>query len=230
MSRVGELQQQLRRLGERIDERSLRERALIFLALVGAIYVGASQFLFTPLQREQTRLEQDLKNKRAQAALFDEKIQTYLARGGVTEVERRERLEQLQGQLRALDGSGRADKRLVPPKEMAKLVAQMLRSNARLQLRRIESLPPEVLQESAMGKNAEAKLKTATASEAIYKHGMRVEFEGEYRDIVNYLRALENMPWRMYWGEIALDAKQHPRASVTLVIYTLSLQEGWIGV
>lgn len=231
----------LQQLGERIDERSLRERALIFLALVGAIYVGASQFLFAPLGAEQQRLEQALKSAREQAALFDRNIQTFLAKGGSTEAERRLRLQQLHGELRALD-NGALDKRLVPPSEMAKLVAQLLQANASLRLQKIESLAPVALQAPTAAGGAAVKnpvvvrpvenkdqVVPATSAETIYQHGMRLQFDGEYRDIVNYLHALEGMPWRLYWGELVLDVKQHPRASVSLVIYTLSLREGWIG-
>lgn len=242
MSAADDAMHRLQQLGERIDERSLRERALIFLALVGAIYVGASQVLFAPLGAEQQRLEQRLKSAREQAALFDRNIQTFLAKGGSTEAERRLRLQELHGELRALD-NGTLDKRLVPPREMAKLVAQLLQANARLRLLKIESLAPVALQaptagaKDAAGKNAAAanpveskgKVAPATSADPIYRHGMRLQFDGEYRDIVNYLRALEAMPWRLYWGELALDVKQHPRTRVSLVIYTLSLREGWIG-
>lgn len=209
---------------ERIDERSLRERALLFLAVMAAIYVAASSLVFAPLHKEQVRLEQQLNDKRAEIQVFDSKIQGFVAQAGQGEQDQRARLTALQAQLRGLDSAaGQMSKRLVPPKEMARLIEEVLRSHRELQLLKIESLPANPLND----KLANKELGT---SGTIYRHGMRIQFRGGYGDIVSYLRALENLPWRMYWGEISLVTDQYPQSTVSLTLYTLSLDEAWIGV
>nr|NIO43188.1 hypothetical protein [Burkholderiales bacterium] len=55
-------------------------------------------------------------------------------------------------------------------------------------------------------------------------------FTGRYLDIVDYLKTLEALPWKMFWGEAKLETEKYPRSRFTLVVYTLSLREGWIGV
>lgn len=213
----------LKELAERIDERSLRERALLFIGLMVLIYVVASGWVFSPLQQEQARLARALKEQHAEIDVFNTKIQTFLTQGGQNEQTQRARLKSLQDELRSLDTAvGQINKRLVPPKEMAKLVAQVLRSNEGLQLLKIESLPSTIVED----KNVQQQL----GSNTIYRHGMRVQFRGEYRDIVSYLHALETLPWRIYWGEVSLVTDLYPRSTVTVVIYTLSLNEAWIGV
>lgn len=217
----------LRALGkqwaERIDERSLRERGLLFLSVMVAIYVAASSLLFAPLHKEQVLLEQQLKDKRAEVDVFNTKIQGYVAQAGQGEKDQRARLQALQAQLRGLDNSvGQMNKRLVPPKEMAHLVEEVLRSHRELQLLKIESLPANPLTDKVASKEL--------GEGTIYKHGMRIQFRGGYGDIVRYLRELESLPWRMYWGEISLVSDQYPQSTVTLTLYTLSLDEAWIGV
>jgi MSHA biogenesis protein MshJ len=59
---------------------------------------------------------------------------------------------------------------------------------------------------------------------------MRVELKGRYFDIVEYLKALEGLPWKVFWGEVSLESDKYPISKVSLVIYTLSRYPGWIGV
>jgi len=64
----------------------------------------------------------------------------------------------------------------------------------------------------------------------MYKHGLRIQLSGQYPDILRYLGALEALPWKVFWGEVQLQTEKYPVSRVTLVIYTLSLDEAWIGV
>jgi len=106
---------------------------------------------------------------------------------------------------------------------MAKLLEQILARSHGLQLVKIESLPRAL----AVEETASTNVKTLGA--IVYKHGVRIEVTGRYFDIINYLKALEALPWKVYWGQVALETEQYPTSKLTLVIYTLSRHTGWIG-
>lgn len=220
-----DLRAKIEEWNERINEMSLRERGLMFVAVMVAVYLAMSTFVFAPLMRQQAAMEQELNTKRADAARLNTQIQLMLGHndGNTSEAQRTAALRE---QLKQLDNSlGTLTKGLVSPQEMAKLVERMLRANRNLQVLKIESLAPTALLDEA-GKSAAG----VGVGDTLYKHGMRIQFRGGYGDIVNYLHALETLPWKMFWGEVQVVTEQHPQSTVTLVIYTLSLREAWIGV
>jgi MSHA biogenesis protein MshJ len=209
--------------GERIDELSLRERALIFFAVMIALYLVAHNVVFAPLAAEQGRLQRELAAKREQIQATDRQLAAFLDGGDRSAQDAlRARLAALRDQSRALDAElDEVTSGLVSPREMAKLVEQVLERSTGLELLRLEALAPEQLQEQTGG---------AAPGVTVYRHGMRVEFEGRYFDIVEYLEALESLPWKVFWGEVQLATEAYPVARVSLLIYTLSRDANWIGV
>ena len=64
----------------------------------------------------------------------------------------------------------------------------------------------------------------------LHRHGFALEFSGGYLATLNYLQALERLPWRFFWDSVDYEVMQYPRSIVRLKLYTLSLSEDWIGV
>jgi MSHA biogenesis protein MshJ len=105
---------------------------------------------------------------------------------------------------------------------MARLVEQMLLKNRGLRVMKVESIPATPLLnvvESAVG-----------SGPMVYRHGMNIEIKGGYLDILRYLKSLEALPWKVFWGKVTLKTEQHPVSHVSLLIYTLSTHEAWIGL
>lgn len=212
-----------RKYADRIDGLSLRERGIIFIAVLVVVYGVAANLLFPPLYAEQARIKKQLTERRAQIQAFETQIQATLARSAHDpDAANRARHDQLEAQLKALDAAlATVTSRLVSPKEMAQVVEQILLKNRRLEVVRIESLAPVPLQQAGgapvAGLNA-------------YRHGMRIEMRGNYLDVLGYLRELEALPWKVFWGQISLKVGQYPVSDVSLEIYTLSTEQGWIAL
>lgn len=229
---IGNLRSQLKKYTERLDALSLRERGIIFVAIMVAIYSVAANVLFPPLNTEQARLKKELTAKRTQVQAFDTQIQAALAKSAEDpDAANRARLAELEKQLKSTEESLSAiTSRLVPPKEMTQVVEQILARNRRLEVVRLESLAPELLRpasdvpQQGLPKGAAARTLTA------YRHGMRIELRGEYLDVLAYLRELEGLPWKVFWGQISLQTEQYPVSRVVLHIYTLSTREGVIAI
>ena len=66
--------------------------------------------------------------------------------------------------------------------------------------------------------------------ELLYRHGVQLELQGSYLDMVSYMEALERMPSQLFWGKATLEAQEYPKARLTLTLYTLSLDTKWISL
>jgi len=221
---MANLRKTLGQMGERIDALTLRERGIMFVTLLALLYFLASSFVFSPMQKQQQRLENEIKVKYEQIAAVSTQTHAIIHAGTRDPDKENEiRLKQLREQVALVDPhlTG-VSKSLVSPRDMARFVEQVLTRNQALQVIRVESLPPAAVESAAGGAPATVK--------GVYKHGMRIEVRGRYTDIVKYLRALESMPWKVFWGQVTLESEDYPLSRVTLVIYTLSLYQGWIGL
>jgi len=225
---MANLRMKLGPLGERIDALTLRERGIMFVTLLALLYFLASSFVFSPLQKQQQRLGNEIKGKYDQIAAVSAQTQAIVhAATRDPDKENEARLTQLREQIGLLDPRlAGVSQSLVSPRDMARFVEQVLTRNHALQVIKVESIPPAPVDGQPAAKDASA----VPANQGVYKHGMRIEVRGRYIDLVKYLRALEAMPWKVFWGQVTLEADDHAMSKLTLVIYTLSLHQGWIGI
>jgi len=218
-----DLKKQFQGFTNRIDAMSLRERALIFITLLVALYFLAVNVLFGPLNVEKDRLQQQVNQKRQETQVLELQVQALVGTGEHPDAAKRKKLEALQENLKTMDAElARVTSGLVTPKEMARLVEQMLLKNHGLQVMKVESIPATPL--------LNVIEKTISSGPMVYKHGMNIEIKGGYLDVLRYLKSLEALPWKVFWGKVSLKTEKHPDSHVSLLIYTLSTHEAWIGL
>lgn len=226
----------LKTAAARIDALSLRERALLFAVVLGVLLFVALQLVFPPLAAQQKRLEGELKTKREQVRLvYTQTEQLATERGRDRDALNRARIAELKASLKAVDGgSGARSRGFVSPREMAPLVRQVLGRHGGLEVVRVENLAPVALGEAPPEKAGAAAARPAAERAAgrppVYKHGLRVEVKGGFADLVRYLQALEGLEWGVLWGEVRLETEAYPVSRLTVVIYTLSTEQAWLGV
>ncbi len=63
---------------------------------------------------------------------------------------------------------------------------------------------------------------------ALYRHGIDIELEGSWADLHGYLRSIEQLPKRLFWGELTLRADKYPKVGLKLTLYTLSTESAWM--
>lgn len=219
-----DLKAQFKAVIDRIDAMSLRERGLIFITLLVALYFMAVNILFGPANTEKDRLQKQVNQLRDETRALELQVQGLVGGGDSNpEAAKRRKIASLQESLKTMDAAlDRATAGLVPPREMTKLVEQMLLKNRGLEVVKVESLPSTPLLEGAA--------ENAPAGTMVYKHGMRIELKGNYLDILRYLKSLEGLEWKVFWGQVTLQTEKHPVSKVSLLIYTLSTHQGWIGL
>ena len=126
---------------------------------------------------------------------------------------------------------------LVAPQEMAHVLEDLLHHNNRLQLKSLRTLPMTSINDilaTTVEKDVQKTDKTAVVAgkesrEAwLYRHGVEITVQGTYADMLAYLGELEQLPRRVYWGELRLSAETYPVAVLTVTLYTLSLEKMWL--
>lgn len=82
----------------------------------------------------------------------------------------------------------------------------------------------------AVVENTDPFLKKLESQTNVYKHGVRLELQGQFLDVLNYMIALEKMDWKVYWKSFQYKAENYPVGKASFVIETLGFDNGWIGV
>jgi MSHA biogenesis protein MshJ len=218
------MKERIEQLRLRIDALSLRERGMLFLVIVAVLYMLAQLVLFGPLELQQKGALERIGLLQKEIAAFDEQTQAILRRQSVDpDADNLRQQQQLSAQIATLDGQiGGAVQGLIAPQQMARVLEEVILRQSGLTLLRIESLAARPLLEAPEGEPA--------LDAGIWRHGVRLEFKGDYQATLAYVRELQALPWTLYWDELEIAMDKYPQARITIVVHTLSLNEGWIGV
>lgn len=219
----------LRDLADRFERLSLRERVLVAAAAAALLLLAWDAALMAPLDREHRRRQAQVEGLRAEVDGLRRSVAALEAQGSVDrDREKRERVAALQDEIAALDRQlAGATLGLIAPREMARVLQQVLARTSKLKLRALRTLPPEPVIAPAAAGTATA---TPAAAAQIYRHGVEIEVDGTYLEALALLESLEALPWRFLWDRIEYRVETHPRGRLKLVIHTLGLQPGWVGV
>lgn len=254
------MKQVWQRMSLKIDELGLRERIFIFLmavvvliALVNTVTLGQrfakESELSRKIAQDQSQIAGIQAEIRGKVAAFnpnpDAANLTHLHQIDQKSKEMRETLRNMQ-------------KGLVSPDRMTALLEDILKQNGKLRLVSLRTLPatglnePDVQDKGKQDKgatdtaaqkqiddalkvghslaDAKDKLAKGTGSPLVYKHGVEIVIEGDYLEMVNYMTAVEAMPWQLFWGKAVLSANESSKLSLKLTLYTLSLDKKWLSI
>lgn len=237
------MKQQFQRLLQKIDALSIRERGILFILMsLGALMLGFTM-LIEPQWKMQKILKTQHQNNLSQIGLLQQEMaQRQRVLNVNPDVEMKAKIQEAKARLVLMDQELlNLKKNLVPAEKMDVLLQDMLKRNKQLQLISMKSLPVVNLMELSSG-TAQATVNnpnsTPTASPAspatdersIYKHEVELELQGNYLDMLAYMKALEAMPERVYWSQSDFKVIEYPKASLKLRLFTLSLEKKWLNL
>jgi len=226
------MKEQWKMYAARIDALSLRERLMVFVAaIVVAVYLVFALSIEPGQKREKMLTAQTLQ-QRNELQVLQQQVQVLGKRMADPDGASRTRRDDLQVQIAAIDDSLKSMQHsLVPAQRMNTLLQSMLARNPRLQLVSMRTLPLSTLVEKRAGApEAAAADKQALSEGNVFKHGVEVRVAGSYADLYDYLQRLEKLPARMFWSRATLNAGDYPKVTLTVTIYTLSLDKAWLEV
>jgi MSHA biogenesis protein MshJ len=209
-----------------------RERALILAAAL-VLIVGLGLLLFVePALKQRALWQRQITQQRAELSALQPQVAALQQRQRDPDAATRAQLEALRRQMQLTDGEfDQLQRALVPPQEMGRLLEGLLQQHRGLQLIGLRSVPVSPVSELiAAPKPAAAASQAATQAGArdwLYRHGVEITVQGSYADMQAYLGALERLPRRVYWGELAIDAQRWPATVMKVTVYTISLEPTW---
>lgn len=191
--------------------RSRRERWLAAVAVLALVAGSVELIALAPQRAAKAKLQREIVSARKQLDRLQASAVELAAKQTPAEVPnalqgRRERAQ-------ALIDRAQAD--LISPKDMARQLAAILARHPQLRVIGMQSSPPKPVDTG--GRSAVA----------LYEHGLRIDVEGHYLDLLAYLEALEQAPHRIFWR--ALDMKADGAVPVTRIeLFTLSREAVWL--
>jgi MSHA biogenesis protein MshJ len=129
---------------------------------------------------------------------------------------------------------------LVDPKQMRAVLEELIRRQAQLELVSATNLEVRPLveddddegeaDEGAEPQAASPSSTVGSSAPQLYRHTLVLRVRGSYLDCLEYLKAVERLPWRLYWGRLEVAAGEYPQNDIVIELHTLSLDKEWIGV
>lgn len=156
----------------------------------------------TETQRDELRAEREALLARAQSD---------------PNAELRATIREREEDLAALEASVAEDVRgFVAPREMVQVLRRLIAADQQLRLEELDTAEPEqVFEEESL---------------RVYRHGVTVRFTGNYAATREYLARLEERSRDLGWDSVTYEVSNHPAATITLQVHTLSLEEPTVGL
>jgi MSHA biogenesis protein MshJ len=219
------------RLRRQFDGRAQRERVLLIGVAVAVLWMAADRLWLTPAFKDWSaarsrqlaanaslqRLNEDIVARGSDSRAAQEQLRRDIAQS-------RERVGQGDAALRSFGAT------LIGASDMVPMLDRLLSQSGGLRMRSVQSLSRAEVGSAPVAGAASAPLPAAPTSVALYRHGVELNVEGSYADVVNYVRAIEAMPQHVLWGGMQLQVEQFPKVLVTLRLYTLSPDRAWLEI
>jgi len=215
------------KIEKRFNSFSIREKLLILMALVAVIYSGWHTVLYDYILATDEEVSKKASEIKQQISLLEGQIDS------ISEVLGRDPtvvLQQEAGELRRKNEALTKEiyentKKMVSPKDMNKVLSNLIQKSVGLTVVSMESLPTKPL---FAAKSIE--INGGMRQLQVFNHGLRVELVGNYFDTLQFLKALEQQSLNVMWDELEYEVKKYPKANIAIIFHTLSLKEGWIDV
>jgi MSHA biogenesis protein MshJ len=232
----------LKQWQEKIDARVIRERGLIFITVLAVIF---ALWNFTL----QASVEKKLQGSRDQidAATTQRKtLQTQILSATQAllnnpDTSKKAQIAQLTTDVSNVETQLQsASQSLIKADQLPLALQDVLQKTTQLTLLEVETLPVRELQIDQVGtdnlsKGSSTKTNSTTGSSSttaagVYEHAVALHVSGNYFQVVQFLTALEQLPWKFYWQSLDYKVTKYPNAEIILRVYTLSAEEGLLGV
>ena len=223
-------------LAQRFNERNQRERLIILVATVILLYTAWDYLFFQPLskQLEQTESAFDTqKDERSKTQTVISKLQ--VNRAGDTVKKLKQEIHQLEKQVAsATESIELFSTSFIASNEMVDVLKNLLTKETGLTLLTLKNIPIQANSLTAKQIPAEQQSNNPQSDdpEALktYKHTFVMELNGSYLNTLNYLQAIEELPWRISLDSVTYSNQPSTPGLIRIQLHTISLSEGWVRV
>ncbi len=233
---MASLSSKLKNLQEKIDARIFRERVMIFMAGLAVVFVLWNFFIQSHFDKSIAETNSQLTALSTQGAAMQTQIAaaTQLLMNDPNKPKKAQ-ITELQSEIGTVETELQgASQSLIKADQLPQALQEVLQKTTQLTLLEATTLPArelklaEVITGNANQPGNEATVKAAAAG--VFEHAVILRVSGDYFQVVQFLVALEQLPWRFYWQSLDYKVVEYPNAVIKLRVYTLSSEEGLLGV
>ncbi len=213
----------LNALGERINGFTLRERGLLFLAVLATVFLLWDVVMMSPISERQESTQEQLEAVRGRIAGLNDSIQSMVReRQRDPNAELTARRDTLQQEIAALEQRiNELHSGVSSPNRAVHVLARLLEDRSNLSVVRLENLPSQPLLGDGLENGGQA---------GIFVHRVRLVVESDFDGVLDYMALIEELPKGVYWESLVLEVPGWPANRVEMVLYSLALNDGWLGI
>lgn len=231
----------------KFDALNPRERYLLAGGILALLYAILHMLLLAPVVKHNQMLRTALASNQSQLQTIRQQMAVYTQQPVIDpDAPNKQRLTALLSRLQLQKTELKAvQAALINPDDIPDLLRSLLKKNSKLKLISLKTLPAQGLLDHALATSntsdqngviaAELPDSKASQDEPVYKHDVEITLEGRYLDLLDYVAALEKMPWHVLWSQAVLQVDEQattprPLSQLKLTVYTLSLEHTWLSI
>jgi MSHA biogenesis protein MshJ len=218
-------------LQEKIDSSSLRERALIFVTLLAGLLIVWNLSLQSLVDKQEQIINAEMAAVATEQASVDMQISTlqmasvnsrYKEKNADVEA-LMQSISQVELQLSSLSQG------LISAEQLPRALKDMFEQGSTLNLLSVKTFPAEELKVATI-QSPDMAEQTVLMGSGVFKHSVVIEVLGSYSQLLKLLNSMESLTWKFYWESLDYEVVAYPNARIRLRVFTLSSEEGLLGV
>lgn len=225
------------KLSDRFNLLSDRERWVSFASLVSLLCLVAWMMFLDPMFTQRERLQKQLsQNSKTLVSLQSQELALTRLSLEDPDAARHQKILTLSQQNQATKAElAGFQLQLAAPDKMPRLLADLLGRESGLELVSIQTLQPENLllankqkSDGVETKSLDSKLNSS--GRGVYRHALQVVVRGNYAALSAYALKIEQLQWKLYWGDLSYQVDRYPLALMSFTVYTVSLDQAWLSL
>ncbi len=217
---------------EKIDSRILRERVLIFLTLLALIFLLWNFLVQSTFDRERDALQAEAGSIATERQTLETQLSTLaMAMASDPAIAKTNIIRKLNTDISDVEArlSG-LSQGLISAEQLPKVLEEVLLRTSSVKLLQVRTLAATELQLVTPMPEANNESKPTAGGTGVYKHGVLIRVAGNYSQLIQLMTEIEALQWKFYWESLDYTVTQYPNAEIDIRVFTLSSEEGLLGV
>lgn len=217
---------------EKIDSRILRERVLIFLTLLAVVFLLWNFLVQAKFDRERDTLQAEVDKVAIEHQTLETQMSTLaMAMASDPAIAKTNTIRKLKTDISEVEArlSG-LSQGLISAEQLPKVLEEVLLRTSSVKLLQVRTLAATELQLVTATPDANNENRPAAGGTGVYKHGVLIRVAGNYSQLIQLMTEIEALQWKFYWESLDYSVTQYPNAEIDIRVFTLSSEEGLLGV
>lgn len=217
---------------DQIDNRILRERVLIFLTLLALVFLLWDFLVQATFDRERKSLQAEAEKLTTEQKALETQLSTLtMSLASDPAIAKTKEVDLLNSNISAVESrlSG-LSQGLISAEQLPQVLEDVLQRTASVKLLQVRTLAATELQLATVKSDLAGNAKPDVLGAGVYKHGVLIRVAGNYSQLIQLMTEIEALQWKFYWESLDYTVKEYPNAEIEIRVFTLSSEEGLLGV